>query len=211
MYSGTVTNAEDYYSVIYSVTDRRTNDVEIAAAQRETANVNYCFGEVLVRFRSTGGTFWNPRVQFSAGAFQGTNFLGQPADYSVYMDYAAGLPDTQANATNQGVVAMYLPEGTYTLQPTVTPGDSAYGATGLQPVTLTVGCGQRIAIEPCLQVNLNAPVGVPVPPNTRQSCSKDSAAIALPRPRAGPAPGSNAHLDGPHRRGRCLPAGPHGS
>jgi hypothetical protein len=157
MYSGVVTNAEDYYSVIYSVTDRRTNDVEIAAGQKETANVNYCFGEVLIRFRSTSGTFWNPRVQFSAGAFQGTNYLGQPADYSVYIDYASGQPDAQANATNQGVVVMYLPEGTYTLQPTVTPGDSTYGATGMQPINLAVGCGQRIAIEPCLQVNLNAP------------------------------------------------------
>ena len=157
MYSGVVTNAEDYYSVIYSVTDRRTNDVEIAAGQKETANVNYCFGEVLVRFRSTGSTFWNPRVAFSAGEFQGTNYLGQPADYSVYIDYASGQPDAQANATNQGVVVMYLPEGTYTLQPYVTPGDSTYGATGMQPINLTVGCGQRIAIEPCLQVNLNAP------------------------------------------------------
>jgi hypothetical protein len=157
MYSGTVTNEEAYYSTALSVTDRRTNDVAIAAGQTKTANLNYCFGEVLVRFRAASGTFWNPRVQYSAGGLQGTNYLGQAADYSVYLSYASGQPDTQANATNEGVVVMYLPEGTYTLQPYITPGDSTYGATGLQPINLTVGCGQRIAVEPCLQVNLNAP------------------------------------------------------
>ena len=155
--SGAVTNAEAFYSTGLSVSDQRTNDMEIAAGQTATANVNYCFGEVLVRFRAASGTFWNPRVQYSQGVFQGTNFLGQPADYSVHLTYATGLPDTQANATNEGVVVMYLPEGTYTLQPYITPGDSALGATGLQPISLKVGCGQRIAVEPCLQVNLNAP------------------------------------------------------
>ena len=157
MSSGAVTNAEDYYDVILTVGNNRTNDVEIDATQKQAVDVNYCFGEVLVRFRSTSGTFWSPRVQFSSGALQGTNYLGQPADYSVNLEYAIGLPDSQANATNQGVVVMYLPEGVYTLQPAVTPAGSTYGTTGMQPINLTVGCGQRIAIEPCLQVNLNAP------------------------------------------------------
>ena len=131
--------------------------MEITAGQPETVDVNYCFGEVLVRFRAASGTFWAPRVRFSYGTFDGTNFLGEIANYSVYMDTAYGQPDTQAEATNAGVVVMYLPEGTYTLYPYITSGDAASGDTGLQPIDITVQCGQRIAVEPCLQLHLNAP------------------------------------------------------
>jgi len=38
------------------------------------------------------------------------------------------------------------------------PGDSTYGITGLEPLDVTVGCGQQIAFEPCLQVTLNSPL-----------------------------------------------------
>ncbi len=157
LYSGVVTNDDEYYFNQYSVTQLDTNDVEFAATETKTADVNYCFSEVLVRFRAASGTFWSPRILTSSGTFHGTNFLGETADYVVNLSNASGQPDTQADATNEGVVVMYLPEGTYTLHPAVTPGDSALGTTGLQPIDITVGCGQRIAVEPCLQLILNAP------------------------------------------------------
>jgi hypothetical protein len=66
-----------------------------------------------------------------------------------------GTPTDASGATNIGQVVMYLPQGTYQLQPSVTPYGSAQA--GLAPLDVTVGCGQRLTIEPCLQLSLNAP------------------------------------------------------
>jgi hypothetical protein len=154
-YSGTVTNDEDYFYNIMIVSDETTNDVEILAGQAATNDVNYCLSEVKVVFRSTSGTFYNPSILFSSGSFNGTNIFG-PANYTVNLEAASGTPLSSTTASNIGQVVMYLPQGTYQLQPSVTPSGNAQ--TGLQPLEVTVGCGQRIAFEPCLQVSLNAPV-----------------------------------------------------
>jgi len=52
-----------------------------------------------------------------------------------------------------------LPQGTYTLNPRVfsVNANGGYDDTGLPPITLTVGCQQRVLIDQCLQVNLNLP------------------------------------------------------
>ncbi len=149
--------------------------------QPVTNDVSYCFSEVIISFNSTTGTFYNPNVKASSGAFAGTNFLGNPADYNVSLQAMYGTPNTVAAATNTGQVVMYLPEGTYTLYPSVTPASGTYAVTGLAPITLTVGCGQRIAVETCLQLNLNAPAmsKSPVVPVTGSvsSCGNDVAKI----------------------------------
>jgi hypothetical protein len=155
--SGTVTNDDDYYFNVFEIADLRTNDTEMIPSQSVTNDLAYCFGEVKVVFRTTSGTFYNPNIRFSSGRFTGTDFQGQPADYTVYLDAMAGTPTTSLTASNIGQVSMYLPQGSYTLYPYVTPATGTYAQTGLQPIDITVGCGQRIAIEPCLQLNLNAP------------------------------------------------------
>ena len=150
----------DYYYNSLSVADRRENVKEIVPGEAAAHDVAYCFSEVRVVFRSTGGKFYNPQVRFSTGTFTGTDFQGQPADYSAYLDIAAGTPTAQADAANVGVVVMYLPQGTYRLSPSVTPAESTFALTGLEPIDLTVGCGQRIEIEQCLRVELAAPACV---------------------------------------------------
>ena len=155
--SSTITNDNDYFYNVFYMTDNTTNDVEVVPGQPVTNDVNYCMSEVKIVFRSTTGTFYNPNVRGSSGTFYGTNFLGQPADYSVGLQAMYGTPNSPATATNIGQVVMYLPEGTYTLNPSVTPASGAYSVAGLAPIAITVGCGQVIAIEPCLQVTLNAP------------------------------------------------------
>jgi len=152
--SGAVTNDNDYYANIITITDNTTNDVQIDPGQFATNDVSYCMSEVKVVFRTTSGTFYNPSIRFSSGSFVGTNIFG-PADYSVDVEAVSGTPLSSATASNIGQVVMYLPQGTYTLYPSVTPSGSAQ--TGLQPLDVVVGCGQRIALEPCLQVSLNAP------------------------------------------------------
>lgn len=152
--SGAVTNDNDYFYNALTVTEVGTNDVEIIPTQGATNDVAYCLSEVKVVFRTTSGAFHSPSFRTSYGAFTGTDFLGRAANYTVAVGPMFGSPYTEATATNIGQVIMYLPEGTYTLYPTVS---QSGGETGLQPIAVNVGCGQRIALEPCLQLTLNAP------------------------------------------------------
>ena len=152
--SGTITNDDDYFYNVFQVTDETTNDVEIVSGQPATNDVTYCLSEVKVVFRTTSGTFFNPNIRSSSGSYIGTNLFG-PANYSVNVQAMYGTPNSSVTASNIGQVVMYLPQGTYQLYPSVT--QSGYAQTGLQPLDVTVGCGQRIAFEPCLQVSLTAP------------------------------------------------------
>jgi Zn-dependent metalloprotease len=164
----------DYYYNVLSVTDRRNQEVELAPGEVATSDVAYCFSEVRVVFRSSGGAFHSPVVRFSEGTFTGTDFQGQPADYVAYMD-AFGTPNTPAEASDTGQVLMYLPQGTYRLYPSVTPADSTYGSTGLEPIDITVGCGQRLSIEECLKIEVPATTCAAPGPTTLsgsvQSCT----------------------------------------
>lgn len=178
--SGTVTNPSDYYYSLVSLTDRRANEVQIAPTAVVTHDLAYCFSEVNLRYRSTGGAFYSPQVLTSSGAFTNTDFQGNPADYLVSIS-AWGSPYDQASATNVGQVNMYLPQGTYRLNPCVTPADTLYGQVVLPAIDLTVGCGQRINLEPCLQVVLDSPLcspslTMPIAGHVR-SCSNQVALI----------------------------------
>jgi len=153
--SGTITNDNDYYYNVFYVSEDSTNDVEITPAQAVTNDVTYCLSEVKVVFNSTTGTFYDPNIRPSSGAFTGTDFVGRAANYTVNIQGMYGTPSSSATASNIGQVVMYLPQGTYRLYPSVTV--SGVGQTGLAPLDVTVACGQRIIFEPCLQLSLNAP------------------------------------------------------
>jgi hypothetical protein len=177
--SGTVTNDDDYFYNAFSISELDTNDVEIIPTQPTAHDVAYCLSEVKVVFRTTSGTFYSPNFRNSAGTFTGTDFQGRTANYRVDVGPMYGTPSTIGAATNIGQVVMYLPEGTYTLYPYV----SANGSdTGLQPIDVTVGCGQQISLEPCLQLILNAPDCTNSPSvhitGSVLSCTNDVASIS---------------------------------
>ena len=157
LYSGTVTNDNDYYYNVLDITEMSPNEVEIVPGQPAASDIGYCFSEVKIVFRSTSGTFYSPQVRFSYGSFTNTDFQGRQANYTVGLEAAAGTPLSPDTASNVGQVVMYLPQGTYRLFPSVVPADTSYALAGLEPIDVTVGCGQQLAFEPCLQVNLDAP------------------------------------------------------
>jgi len=155
--SGVITNDNDYFYNVYSISDLRTNKSLVTAGQAVTNDINYCFSEVTVVFHSTTGTFFDPQIRFSTGTFTNIDFQGSQANYSVDLEVAGGTPLYSTTATNSGQIVMYLPQGDYTLNPTVTPGSGTYALDGLQPINISVGCGQKISVETCLQLSLNAP------------------------------------------------------
>src|SRR5262249_54549678 len=87
------------------------------------------------------------------GGLTGTNFLGQAADYYVpWPGYAYGTP--YYYETNHAQFRLLLPEGTYTLYPSVWSGHSL---VGLSAIDLTVGAGQRLDLGTCLRLDLAIP------------------------------------------------------
>src|SRR5882672_1834470 len=154
--SGTVENENDYYYYGLSITDTAAPETEIVPGQAVTSDVAYCFSEVCITFRSTE-PFYNPNIRFSYGGFTNIDFQGRSVSYSVYVDPAFGVPNIQANAATEGHVLMYLPQGSYHLTPYVTPADSTFASVSGDAIDITVGCGERIGVSQCLQVEL-APV-----------------------------------------------------
>ncbi len=177
-----VTNDNDYYYNVLTISNLRTNDSEVAPTQAVTNDIAYCFSEVKIVFRTTSGTFYNPQIRFSAGTFTNTDFQGQAANYSVDLEIAGGTPTSSATASNIGQVVMYLPQGDYRLYPSVTPGSGTYALAGLEPIDLTVGCRQQIALEPCLQLSLDAPACTNQPTahitGSVRSCTNQVASIS---------------------------------
>jgi hypothetical protein len=171
--SGAITNDNDYYYNVLTISDLRTNESEVVPGQAVTNDIAYCFSEVKIVFRTTAGTFYNPQIRFSQGL---------ATDYSVNLEIAAGTPTSSATASNIGQVVMYLPQGDYRLYPSVTPGSGTYALAGLEPIDLTVGCRQQITLEPCLQLSLEAPACTNQPTahitGSVRSCTNQVASIS---------------------------------
>ncbi len=154
--SGTVANDDDYYYYGFSVAEDEAEDIEIIPGQVATKDVAYCLSEVRLAFNSTE-PFDNPAIRFSRGEYHNIDFQGQPANYSVYVDPVYGVPNVQANASTTGHIVMCLPQGSYHLTPYITPAESSYATVSGDPIDLTIGCGQRVALDACLQMILDIP------------------------------------------------------
>jgi Zn-dependent metalloprotease len=151
------TNDYDYFYNTYTIYDRRDRQTEVVPGQAATNDFAFCFSEVRVSFSSPDTTFYSPQIGSYYPSFTGVDFQGQPADYSIQSIIAYGTPVYLHQATNRGQVTLYLPQGTYRLLPSVVPGDGSGGSIGLEPIDITVGCGERIELEPCLQMNIAIP------------------------------------------------------
>jgi HYR domain len=157
---GTAADPEHYVVMDTTINCQDTNKVTINAGEVLSNRVDFSFGmgEVRLSVLSTGSQFRNPEIynDYNVAQFSGTNFLGGFDSYNVTMSYALGTP---SYFTNQGLIVMYLPQGAYSLSPTLESlnPDGSTSTTQLQPVNFTVGVGQRISLQSDLQVQLIAP------------------------------------------------------
>lgn len=142
-----------------TITDLLAPELEMAPQASATHNIDYHMSEICIRFRSTDTPFYSPRIRFSQGRFETADGANRPRQYTVYLDSAFGAPATTANAAKEGLVVLYLPQGTYDLVPYVTSvlPDQTESEAQLPMLHLTVGDRQRICIESCLQVELTGP------------------------------------------------------
>ncbi len=152
------TNGAPYVNQIGNVAEDLPWQGILAPGERATNDLRYGFAEVCLRIRAPI-PFYNPRINASGG-LTGLDSEGQARSYRVGSDYGYGRPDTAGTAALEGLVTMYLPEGTHTLQAAITTIDPGGGEsdTQLPAITVTVTAGERFCVEECIQVFIEPPL-----------------------------------------------------
>lgn len=125
---------------------------------------SYCFSQVNLSFHALNGQFFEPKVTHgSHGAFDGIDFTGQAAEYTVavasrYVEPTVGTPLDAASAADEGQVTLCLPQGDYTFLPAVNTvgSNGSVSSTELPAVDVSVGCRQIIDVDPELQLALDS-------------------------------------------------------
>jgi hypothetical protein len=147
-----------YVNQVGNVTEDLPWQGTLAPGDRATNDLRYGFAEVCLRIRAPV-PFYNPLLNASGG-LSGLDSWGQPRSYRVGSDYGYGQPDTAATAATEGLVTLYLPEGTFTLQPAITTVDPDGGEsfTQLPAMVVTVVEGERYCLEDCIRVFIEPPV-----------------------------------------------------
>ncbi len=160
-------SSDPYVAGNLRITDRRASEVIVEPGVRQVRDRQCCFGEVLIRFHTPAATpLYQPSVGVR-GEFNGTDRWGQPADYLV--ETAPGMllgtgvpvpfqgePHIAAHAAPEGVVRLFLPEGTYTLAPALhVLAAGVDSQISLAPLSnVVVHCEDRIEMTTCLAVDI---------------------------------------------------------
>lgn len=152
------TNEAPFVNQVGNVAEDLPWQGTLAPGERATNDLRYGFAEVCVRLRSPL-PFYNPLIK-ATGGLSGLDSEGHARSYHVSSDYAYGRPETAATAANEGLVTLYLPEGTYTLSPSITTLDPGGGesATQLPTLEVSVVARERYCLEDCIRVFIEPPV-----------------------------------------------------
>lgn len=131
----------------------------LEAGGRATNDMTYGFAEVCLRIRSPA-PFIYPRVVSSYGYH--TNYDGGGnvlSSYTVILGNASSPPYYADQATFEAIVTMYVPAGSYTLQPAISVVDPDGGISEVQLPTIDVAvtAGERYCVEDCLRLVITGP------------------------------------------------------
>ncbi|HYO55272.1 kelch repeat-containing protein [Archangium sp.] len=133
----------------------------MAPEDRFRIDHEYCFNEVQLFYRTDLGRFYNPTANVS-GSFNGTDWQGKTVSYSTsgtfYGDpYVNGYGSPQSYAKPTGLLSMTLPQGTFTVKPSAQMVNEAgdVNNANFAPVSVALGCGQRLKLVPPLAVVIN--------------------------------------------------------
>jgi hypothetical protein len=147
---GSPADPENYVSQDLAITDHRITDQLIVPGSHVTLDRRYEFGQVCVRIHSTAGPFWGPRL--------GDGSHGGNANYDVAPG-ASGTPVAPEMAATEGLLVVFLPEGSYHLVPRLQTASDPTGQDYIQlaPLDIEVRPFQQQCITPCLRVNYELP------------------------------------------------------
>jgi hypothetical protein len=133
----------------------------LAPEERFRIDHEYCFNEVQLFYRTDLGRFYNPAADVN-GFYNGTDWQGRNTSYSAsgtfYGDpYVNGYGSPQSYAQPTGLLSMTLPQGTFTVNPSAQMVNAAgdVNTANFAPITVSLGCGQRLKLVPPLSVVVN--------------------------------------------------------
>jgi hypothetical protein len=152
------------------IKDIGSTEMVVQPGSRQVRDRRYCFGELKIVFNSpSGAPLFQPAVGVQ-GEFSGTDYWGAPVHYEVatgagqYLGTGVevpfqGEPRAAESAAQNGTVRLILPQGVYTLNPTVKMrlNDGTIGTFSLPALTnIVVACGDCATIPLCLSMNVPA-------------------------------------------------------
>jgi hypothetical protein len=165
--SGMLTDPLSYQNSRIVIADNPAPQFTITPFVSNLHDLHYCFSKVTINYQNVGssgpGTFFDPRFSAS-GTFSGTDFEGNTVSYNVgTADMAHGTPLNQPTALTTGTVVACLPQGVYTIDPSVTSVNSDNVSTSNTPLPrasgFVLGCGEDKVFTPPLDVTANVGTG----------------------------------------------------
>lgn len=148
---------ETYSDSQLTLIDRLQDPIQVSPGAVSThRDIRGCFSEVRMHFLSLAGTFYQPHIRGSAN-FDGTDFDGERNFYTVASLDAYGTPTNIGTASDEGLVRMCLPQGSYNFDPTIIAVNPGGGTSNqsLASLSLNVGCRQVIDLQADLQLLLD--------------------------------------------------------
>jgi hypothetical protein len=154
------TNGGPHVNEVISIAEQQAEHVLLAPGEQGTRDVSYGFAEVCYRIKSPA-PFFNPRVTSSIGYHTNYDGAGDVLNsYRTTISSAYGLPNTAAQATNEALLTIYVPAGSYTLSPAISIVDSDGGVsdTQLPSIEISVAAHERYCLEECVRVFVEPPI-----------------------------------------------------
>ncbi|MBL9167660.1 MAG: DUF4082 domain-containing protein [Verrucomicrobiales bacterium] len=160
MRAGSADRPDEYVDHELVLTEYRNSGyggrLTVASGETLTNHLRYCLSEVTLELEAAGRQLSRPTVQ-TLGQLHPSFGPDSSGEIRWYTAELRGVRGTVAAGGSRAQVVVYLPEGQYVLQPTAQAQlpDGAQETVQFAPVSLTVGCGQRLRFSSCLALEIN--------------------------------------------------------
>ncbi len=154
------TNGGPHVNESIYITEDQPWRAALAPGERATNDLTYGFAEVCYRIKSPA-PFFNPRFTSSLGSHTNYDGAGNVLNsYRTTISSAYGLPNTASEVTNEALLTLYVPAGSYTLLPAISivDNDGGVSETQLPAVEVSLVAGERYCIEECIRISIEPPV-----------------------------------------------------
>ncbi len=153
------TNGGPHVNEVIYITEDQPWRAALAPGERATNDVTYGFAEVCYRIKSPA-RFFNPRFTSSLGYHTNYDGAGNVLNsYRTTISSAYGLPNTASQPTNEALLTLYVPAGSYTLLPAISivDNDGSVSDTQLPAVEVSLVAGERYCIDECIRITIEPP------------------------------------------------------
>lgn len=157
------TNGGPYVDQALYISEDQPWQGVLAPGETATRDLNYGFAEICYRIKSPA-RFYNARIAASYGYHTNYDGVGNiVSSYRVYVGSAYGQSGGPEAATNEALITLYVPAGSYSFRPAISVVDTDGGVSEVQlpPIDIAVVAEERYCVEECLSIVFTPPVCTP--------------------------------------------------